>query len=61
MIAINIRPRNGLGTQQNTTYNACYTSKLQDYIGEGLIFQNLQKSQITHADLYHLLFAMAQN
>ena len=31
--------------QKNPTYNAFYASKLQDYVEEGLLFQNISKSK----------------
>ena len=32
-------------TAKNPTYNAFYTSKLQHYVEEGLLFQNISKSK----------------
>ena len=32
-------------TAKNPTYNAFYASKLQDYVEEGLLFQNISKSK----------------
>ena len=32
-------------TTKNPIYNAFYASKLQDYVEEGLLFQNISKSK----------------
>ena len=34
-----------LEKQKHPTYNAFYASKLQDYVEEGLLFQNISKSK----------------
>ena len=58
MIATTIRPYKywSRKTAKNATYNAFYASKLQDYVEEGLLFQNISKSKniITYADPNHL-------
>ena len=48
-------------TAKNNTYNAFYASKLQDYIEELMLSQNIPKPKITHADPDHLYLAIAQN
>ena len=49
MIAMQLpsdRKNIGLEKQQkNPTYNAFYASKLQDYVEEELLFQNISKSK----------------
>ena len=47
MIATTIRPLKywSRKTAKNPTYNAFYASKLQDYVEEGLLFQNISKSK----------------
>ena len=63
MIATAIRPYKYWcrKTAKTPTYNAFYASKLQDYVEEGLLFQNISKSKITHADPDHLFLAITQN
>ena len=38
-----------------------HASKLQDYVEEGLLFQNITKSKNHHADPDHLFLAIAYN
>ena len=47
MMATTIRPYKywSRKTAKKPTYNAFYASKLQDYVEEGLLFQNISKSK----------------
>ena len=63
MIATNIRPKMiDLEKQQRALLrNSFYASTLQDYVEEGLLFQNIPKPKITHADPDRIFLAIAQN